>query len=98
MPQEVSEEVQTGALPDEDEVSGAVGQVSRRRQAFRTAGTRAAHAGCVDSDELVPDHTPPTAAICNRGITVDWLFSSGLTIVYFVALLYLIHVDFTLPW
>lgn len=52
MSDEVSEEVQTGALPDEDEVCGAVGEVSGGRQAFGAAGTRAAHTGRVDGNKL----------------------------------------------
>lgn len=56
--QKVSEEVQAGTLPDEDEVCGAVGEVSGGRQAFWAAGTRAAHTGRINGDELPSDHTP----------------------------------------
>ena len=63
MSEQVPEEVQTGALPDQDEVCGAVGEVGGGRQAFRTPGTRAAHAGRVDGDELPTYHSPTTAAI-----------------------------------
>lgn len=63
MTKEVSEEVEMGALPDEDEVGGAVGEVSGGRQAFGTAGTRAAHTGGVDGDKLSVDHAPSGAAI-----------------------------------
>lgn len=58
MPQEVPQEVETGALPDKDEVGVAVGEVGRGRETLGTAGTRAAHAGRVDGQELSVDHTP----------------------------------------
>lgn len=57
------EEVQTGALPDEDEVHVAVGEVSGGRQAFGTAGTCAAHVGRINGNKLPADHTPIGAGI-----------------------------------
>lgn len=57
---QVSEEAQAGALPNEDEVRGAVGEVSRGRQAFGTAGARAAHTRCINGDEVSVDHAPTT--------------------------------------
>lgn len=57
------EEVEMGAPPDEDEVGRAVGEVSGGRQAFWTAGARAAHTGGVDGDKLSVDHPPTMAAI-----------------------------------
>lgn len=60
---EVPEEAEMGALANEDEVSGAVGEVGGGRQAFGTAGTRAAHPGGVDGDKLSVDHAPTAAAI-----------------------------------
>lgn len=59
----VSEEVQAGTLPDEDEVSGAVGQVGGGRQTFGTAGTRAAHIRRINGNKLSVDHAPTTAAV-----------------------------------
>lgn len=72
MSKEVSEEVQTGALPDQDEVRGAVSEVSRGRQAFGTAGTRAAHIGRVNGNELSTDHAPTTAAIWNKSQELEY--------------------------
>lgn len=63
MTKEVPEEAEMGALADEDEVSGAVGEVGGGRQAFGTAGTRAAHPGGVDGDKLSVDHAPTAATI-----------------------------------
>lgn len=62
--QQVSEEVEAGALAHQDEVGGAVGQVGGGRQAFGAAGTRAAHAGRVDGQELPPDCPPLAVALC----------------------------------
>lgn len=62
----VPEEAQTGALPDEDKVCGAVSEVSRGRQALWRAGARAAHTGHIDGDKLSTDHTPITVAIFIR--------------------------------
>lgn len=59
----VPEEVKMGARPDEDEVGRAVGEVCGGRQAFWTAGARAAHTGSIDGDELPADHPPTMAAI-----------------------------------
>ena len=55
---EVLEEVEAGALADQDEVGGAVGQVRGRGQTLGAAGTRTAHAGRVDGQELAPDRLP----------------------------------------
>lgn len=63
MSKQVPEEVQTGAPPDEDEVHVAVGEVSGGRQAFGTAGTRAAHIGRINGNKLSADHSPTVAAI-----------------------------------
>jgi len=60
---EVSEEVQMGTLPDQDQVCGAISEVGGGRQAFGTPGTRTAHTGRVNGDELPTDHVPATAAI-----------------------------------
>lgn len=57
------EEVQTGTLPDQDQVCGAVGEVGGGRQAFRTPRTRAAHTGRVDGNELAVDDTPASVAV-----------------------------------
>lgn len=62
MPEEVSEEVKPGTFPDQDEVSGAVGQVSGGGQALGTAGTSTAHAGGVYSQELSSDRRPLAVA------------------------------------
>lgn len=72
---EVPEEVEMGALPDEDEVGGAVGEVSGGRQAFGTAGTRTAHTGGVDGDKLSVDHPPTVAAIWKRWSRVKHLIA-----------------------
>lgn len=58
MSKEVFEEVQAGALPDQDQVCGAVSQVGAGRQAFGTSGTRAAHAGRIDGDKLTVNRLP----------------------------------------
>lgn len=63
MSEKVPEEVQTGTFPDEDEVRGAVSEVSGGRQAFWTSRTRAAHTGRVNGNKLPTDHAPTTAAI-----------------------------------
>lgn len=63
--EQVPEEVEAGAPPDEDEVGGAVGEVSRGRQALGAAGTRAPRGGGVDGEELPVDH-PPTAGVWKR--------------------------------
>lgn len=68
VPKKVPEEGQTGTLPDEDEVCGAVSEVSGGRQAFWTAGRRAAHTGRINGNKLSTDHTPATAAIWKRGV------------------------------
>lgn len=68
MSEKVPEEVQTGALPDQDEVRVAVGEVGRGREALGTAGTRAAHTGRVDGNELVMDHPPTAAVVCKTGV------------------------------
>lgn len=60
------EEVQPGTLPDQDQVCGAISEVGGGRQAFWTPGTRAAHAGRVDGDELAVDHIPVSVAIFSR--------------------------------
>lgn len=65
MSQQVSEEVEAGALAHQDEVGGAVGQVGGGRQAFGAAGAGAAHAGRVDGQELPPDCPPLAVALCN---------------------------------
>lgn len=80
------EEVEMGAPPDEDEVGRAVGEVRGGRQAFWTAGARAAHASGVDGDKLSVDHPPTMAAIWkgwNQTLRVDlgrhelrWLLAS----------------------
>lgn len=64
--QQVSEEVEAGALAHQDEVGGAVGQVGGGRKAFGAARARAAHAGCVDGQELPADCPPLAVALCNR--------------------------------
>lgn len=46
--EEVSEEVEAGTFPDQDEVGGAVGEVGSGREAFRAARTSTAHTGSVD--------------------------------------------------
>lgn len=63
MPEEVSEEVKSGTFSHQDEVSGAVGQVSGRGKAFGTAGTSTAHAGGVYSQELSSDRPPLTVTL-----------------------------------
>lgn len=63
MSEEVSQEVESGTFADQDEVSGAVGQVSGRREAFGTTGTRAAHAGRIYSQELPSDRPPLHVAL-----------------------------------
>lgn len=60
--EEVSEEVEAGTLSDQDEVGGAVSQVSSRGKTFGAARTSAAHAGSVDSQEL-PSDCPPLATL-----------------------------------
>lgn len=57
------EEVQVGTLPDEDEVRGAVGEVSKGRQTFWTSGTSAAHTSSIDGNKLPMDHSPTKATI-----------------------------------
>lgn len=57
------EEVQTGTLPDQDQVCGAISEVGGGRQAFWTPRTCATHAGRVDGNELTMDHTPVSFAI-----------------------------------
>lgn len=66
MTTEVPEAVEMGALPDEEEVGGAVGEVSGGRRAFGTAGTRAAHPHAVDGDKLSVDRAPTAAATWKR--------------------------------
>lgn len=66
--EKVPEEVQTGALPDQDEVRVAVGEVGRGWEALGTAGTRAAHTGRVDSHELSVDHLPTAAVVWKTGV------------------------------
>lgn len=61
--EEVSQEVESGTFADQDEVSGAVGQVSGRWEAFGTTGTRAAHAGRIYSQELPSDGPPLRVAL-----------------------------------
>lgn len=63
MSDQVSEEVEAGAFPDEDEVRGAISEVSGGREALRTAGTRAAHTGRIDGNKLSADHTPTNSPI-----------------------------------
>lgn len=58
MLEKVFEKVPTGTLPDQDEVCGAVSEVCEGRQAFGTAGTRTAHIGCINGNELPTDHGP----------------------------------------
>lgn len=58
VPHEVLQEVETGALPDKDEVSVAIGEVGWGWETFGTAGTRTAHAGRVDGKKLSMDHAP----------------------------------------
>ena len=60
MSEEVSEEVKAGTFSDQDEVGGAVGQVSSRREAFGAARTSTAHTGSVNSQEF-PSDCPPLA-------------------------------------
>lgn len=67
MPQEVLQKVETGALPDKDEVSVAVGEVGRGRETLGTAGTRAAQAGRVDGQELSVNHSPT--------VILSWCFN-----------------------
>ena len=57
---EMREEVQTGALPDQDEVCGAVSEVGGGRQTLWTARTRAAHTGRIYCNELSTDSPPTT--------------------------------------
>ena len=63
MTQQVTQEVKAGALADQDEVGGAVGQVGGGGQALGAAGASAAHTGCVDGQELTPDGLPLTITL-----------------------------------
>lgn len=62
VPQEVPQKVEARTLSDQDEVGGAVGQVSGGREAFGAPGTSTAHAGSVYGEEL-PSDCPPLAVI-----------------------------------
>lgn len=57
------EEAEAGTLSNQDEVGGAVGQVSRRRETFRAARTGATHAGCIYRQELPSDRPPLTVVL-----------------------------------
>lgn len=61
--EEVFKEVQTGALPDQDQVRGAIGEVGGGRQALWTPWTRAAHASRVDGDKFTVKRPPASAAV-----------------------------------
>lgn len=58
--EEVSEKVEAGTFSDQDEVSGAISQVSSRWEAFGAARTSTAHTGSINSQEL-PSDCPPLA-------------------------------------
>jgi len=62
--EEVTEEPEARALPDQDEVGGPVGQVGRRGEAPRAPGARAAHGGGVHRQELPAHHMPLPATSC----------------------------------
>ena len=52
VPDQKAQEVEPGALPDEDEVGGAVPEVGSRGEALGAPGTSAGHVGGVDGQEL----------------------------------------------
>lgn len=64
--EKMSEEVEAGTFSDQDEVGGAVGQVSGGRKTFRAAWTRAAHTCRVYGQKLPPDPPPLAIAPCNN--------------------------------
>jgi len=58
VPDQKAQEVEPGALPDEDEVGGAVPQVGGRGEALGAPGTGAGHVGGVDGQELPAEDLP----------------------------------------
>lgn len=58
VPEEESQEVEPGALPDEDEVQAPVSQVGGWGQAFGAPGTSTGHVRDVDGQELPTDDMP----------------------------------------
>ena len=58
VPDQKAQEVEPGALPDEDEVGGAVPQVGGRGEALGAPGTSAGHVGGVDGQELPAEDLP----------------------------------------
>lgn len=64
--EEMSEEIEAGTLSDQDEVSGSVGQVSGRREAFGAAWTCTAHTCSIYSQELSSDRPPLVVTLWNK--------------------------------
>ena len=58
VPDQKAQEVEPGALPDEDEVGGAVPQVGGRGEALGAPGTGTGHVGGVDGQELPAEDLP----------------------------------------
>lgn len=65
----MAQEVESGALAYEDEVSGAVSEVGGGGQALGATGTGTAHTGRVDGQELPSDHPPPHFIFWDRAET-----------------------------
>lgn len=58
VPDEKPQEVEPGALPDEDEVRRPVSQVGGRGEPLGAPGTSTGHVGGVDGQELPADDLP----------------------------------------
>lgn len=58
VPQEEPQEVEPGALPDDNQVGRPVSQVGGRGQAAGAPGTSTGHVGGVDGQELPADDLP----------------------------------------
>lgn len=63
--QQVAQEIKSWALAHQDEVSCAISQVCRGRQAFGAARTSTAHTRSIDGQKLSPDYLPYSFGLCN---------------------------------